>query len=292
MEGLRARRTILRSRFVHIAITLAIAPLCVPAQWLNQSDPSTPRTRDGKPNLSGRVPRDHGKPDLSGIWQAESTPRKELAAMFPPGVGLLPGGENGLGEDDPLKYFLNILADYKMGEEPFTPAAAALFLQRMQNPAKLSALCIPASLPTIQIVPSPFKIVQKPGLTLILFESDNVFRQIFTDGRKHPADRQPSWLGYSTGHWEGDWFAIETIGFNDQSALDAMGHFHSADMRIVERFHRRDFGHMEVEMTISDPKTFTKPFTIRYENRLLPDTDLAENFCAEDEKDLAHLGGK
>lgn len=213
--------------------------------------------------------------------------------MFPPGVGLLPGGENGLGEDDPLKYFLNILADFKPGQEPFTPAAAALFQQRMQGPPKPpAALCVPGSLPTIDTVPAPFKIVQKSGLLLMLYESDNVFRQIFTDGRKHPNDAQPSWLGYSVGRWEGDWFAIETTGFNDQSPLDAMGHFHSTEMRVTERLHRRDFGHMEVEMTINDPKTFTKPVTIRYENRLLPDTDLAEDFCAEDEKDLAHLGGK
>lgn len=280
----------MQSRFTLITIALVLAPLGH-AQWLNQRDPATPRTPDGKPNLSGRVPRDHGKPDLSGIWQAESTPRKELAAMFPPGVGLLPGGENGLGEDDPLKYFLNILADYKMGQEPFTPAAAERFRQQMQGPPKPSpTLCIPASLPTIQTVPAPFKIVQKPGLMLMLYESDNVFRQIFTDGRAHPADPQPSWLGYSVAKWDGDWFAIETTGFNDLSALDAMGHFHSTAMRITERMHRRDFGHMEVEMTIDDPKTFTKPVVIHYENRLLPDTDLAEAFCAEDEKDNAHLG--
>ena len=284
------REDILHRRFFGIAVALVVASFSAQGQWLNQPDPTTPHTRDGKPNLSAPAPKDHGKPDLSGIWQAESTPRKELAAMFPPGVGLLPGGENGLGEDDPLKYFLNILADYKFGQEPFTPEAAALFQQRMQHPAKESTLCTPMSLPTVQTVPAPFKIVQKAGLMLMLFESDNVFRQIFADGRKHPADPQPSWLGYSIGRWEGDWFVIDTTGFNDQSPLDAMGHFHSSEMRIIERLHRPDFGHMEVEMTINDPKTFTKPVTIRYANRLLPDTDLAEDFCAEDEKDLAHLG--
>lgn len=289
MDGL-AGGAILRKRFLYLAIIASMAPVCVHAQWFNQPDPKTPRNRDGKPNLSASAPRDHGKPDLSGIWEPKSTPRRELAAMFPPGVGLLPGGENGLGEDDPMRYFLNILADYKPGEEPFTPASAARFRQQMQSAQKApSTLCTPQSLPTIQTVPSPFKIVQKQGLTLMLYEADTVFRQIFTDGRMHPVDPQPSWLGYSIGHWEGDWLVIDTVGFNDRSPLDAMGHFHSQEMQITERLHRRDFGHMDVEMTISDPKTFTKPVTILYENRLLPDTDVAESFCAENETDLRHL---
>src|ERR1041385_6929957 len=99
----------MRNEQVWILFALVTAPLCADAQWLNHPDPGTPRTKDGKPNLSAPAPRVHGKPDFSGIWEAESTPRKELAAMFPPGVGLLPGGENGLGEDDPQKYFMNIL---------------------------------------------------------------------------------------------------------------------------------------------------------------------------------------
>lgn len=275
---------------VRPALILALASLCAHAQWLNQPNPVTPRTKDGKPNLAAPPPRSHGKPDLSGIWQTESTPRKELAAMFPPGVGLLPGGENGLGEDDPLKYFLNFLADYKMGQEPFTPAAAALFQKRLQGPPQpMSTLCTPQSMPVVQLVPSPFKIVQTPGLTLVLFESDNVFRQIFTDGRKQPVDPQPSWLGYSVGKWDGDWLVIETAGFNDQGPLDAMGHFHSDALHVTERLHRRDFGHMDVRMTLEDPKTFTKPVTIQYTNVLLPDTDLIEGFCSEDENDTAHL---
>src|SRR5271167_2011907 len=109
-----------------VLVALVIAPLCAHAQWLNYPGPNTPRSKDGKPNLSAPAPRLHGKPDLSGIWQPESSSRKELTSLFPPGVGLLPGGENGLGETDPPKYFMNILADFKPEEEPLTPAAAAL----------------------------------------------------------------------------------------------------------------------------------------------------------------------
>src|SRR5579863_10377919 len=149
----------MRNGSLCILIVLA-APLCSQAQWLNHADPNTPRTRDGKPNLSAPAPRVHGKPDLSGIWIPESTPRKVLASLFPPGVGLLPGGENGLGEDDPQKYFLNILADFKQGEEPLTPKAAARLREMMQGGQKPSTLCAPPGVPNSDLIPTPFKIVQ------------------------------------------------------------------------------------------------------------------------------------
>ena len=113
----------------------------------------------------------------------------------------------------------------------------------------------------------------------MLYEADAVFRQIYTDGRRHPVDPQPSWLGYSVGSWEGDTFVVDVMGLNDKGPLDAMGHSHSDAMHVTERFHRRDFGHMENQITIEDPKTFTKPVTIKLNLRLLPDTDLIEGFC-------------
>jgi hypothetical protein len=274
-----------------LAIVAAV-PALLCAQWLNYPDPHTPRLKDGKPNLSAPAPRVHGKPDLSGIWQAESTPRKELAAMFPPGVGLLPGGVNGLGEDDPQKYFLNILADYKPGTEPLTPPAAAKLRQRFESNKKAASLCTPATVPMTELLPLPYRIVQTPSLTLLLYESDTVFRQIHTDRRKHPDDPQPSYMGYSVGHWEGDSFVVEARGFNDRSDLDAMGHFHTDKMRVTERFHRRDFGHMDLEITIEDPATFSKPVVIRSNQVLLPDTDVMEGFCTEGEQDQPHMPGK
>ena len=126
----------------------------------------------------------------------------------------------------------------------------------------------------------------------MLYEQDTSFRQVFVDGRKQPGDPQPSWLGYSVGKWDGDSLVIETAGFNDRSWLDAFGHPHSDAMHVTERFHRRDFGHMEVEITVDDPKTYTKPFTIKVNQRLLPDTELLESFCLENERDRTHLVGK
>ena len=161
---------------LRVLIALIAAPLCSHAQWLNHPDSSTPRTKDGKPNLSAPAPRLRGKPDLSGIWETESSPRKELASLFPPGVGLLPGGENGLGEDDPHKYFLNVLADYKPGQEPLTPAAAARFQKQMQGGGpKPTTLCAPPAIPVSEVIPAPYKIVQTPGLMLMLLKGTRTF---------------------------------------------------------------------------------------------------------------------
>jgi hypothetical protein len=260
------------------------------AQWLNHPDPNLPRLRDGKPNLSAPAPKRGGKPDLAGIWQIESTPKSVLANLFPAGVGLLPGGENGLGEDDPSKYFLNILADFKRGEEPLTPAAGQQLMQRLQGGGpKPTSLCQPQAMPVADLLPAPYKIVQTPGLTMVLYEADTVFRQIHTDGRKHPVDPQPASLGYSVGRWEGDALVVETQGFNDRAPLDAMGHGHSADMRVMERFHRRDVGHLDLQLTVEDAKTFTKPVVLNLSYRLLPDTELIEAFCTEAENDLVHF---
>jgi hypothetical protein len=274
------------------ALLTAVLVTSAHAQWLTYPTPGTPRLKDGKPNLTAPAPRAHGKPDLSGIWEPEGSPRKILANMFPPGVGLLPGGVNGLGEDDPQKYFLNFLADFKFEEAPLTLAARELLKKNLQSGNKVSTLCQPPAVPSNDLVPSPFKIIQNPGVTLVLYEADMVFRQIYTDGRKHPVDPQPSFMGYSIGRWEGDWFVVDVMGFNDRSPLDAMGHPHSDAMKVTERFHRRDFGHMDVRITLDDAKTFTKPVTVEFTDLLLPDTDVFESFCSEGEQDLAHLTAK
>jgi hypothetical protein len=124
----------------------------------------------------------------------------------------------------------------------------------------------------------------------VLYEQSNTYRQIYTDGRKLPDDPQPTWMGYSAGHWEGDTFVVDSAGFNDQGWLDAIGHPQSEDLRIRERFLRRDFGHMDLELTIDDPKMYSKPFTVKTTEVLIPDSDVLEYVCTENEKDRAHLG--
>jgi hypothetical protein len=270
---------------MRICILILFGGMGVHAQWLNHRDPETPRTKDGKPNLSAPAPRaSSGKPDLSGVWQGEGAPISLLMKMLPAGV-------NGLGEDPPPLSFFNILAAYKPEESPLRPEFREEYEKRaaVAFTAPPPALCAPPSIPLADSLPAPFKIVQTPKLTLMLYESDTVFRQIYTDGRKQLEDPQPSWLGYSVGKWQGDSLVVDTVGLIPDGPLDVFGHPHSEAMRVTEQFHRRDFGHMDVQVTIDDPKTYTKPFTYKLGLNLLPDTDVLENFCVEDEKDAAHM---
>ena len=135
----------------------------------------------------------------------------------------------------------------------------------------------------------PNKFIQTPQVIVILQEADGGQRQIFTDGRKHTADPQPTWMGYSVGTWEGDSLAVDTVGFNDRGWLDGSGHPHSEALHIQERYRRRDFGHMDVQVTLDDPKMYTRPFSIKYTLDLVPDSELAEYVCDENERDRSHL---
>jgi hypothetical protein len=269
-----------------MGIVMIAGGTCAQAQWAIYRDPTTPRLKDGKPNLAAPAPRVGGKPDLSGIWVVESAPVAEIQQF------LLPGGINGLGEYLPSKYFFNYFADYAQGKEPFQPAAGAMYAKMSQAAGKPPTLCPLPSLPVEDVIPVPFKILQTPRVTMMLYEDVTVFRQIFTDGRALPADPQPSWMGYSVAKWVGDTFTVETVGMNDKSPLDAFGHPHSESLRVTESFRRRDFGHLEGQITIDDAKTYTKAVTIRVNFRLLPDTELIESFCTEDEKDLVHMAAQ
>jgi hypothetical protein len=267
---------------------LAAMSATIDAQWAQYTPASTPKAKDGRPNLTAPVPLAASrKPDLTGVWQIDASPIPEL-------MKLLPGGENGLGEDLPNKHFINIYADYEFGKEPLTPAAAAANMAILQRGLATTSdapniRCLPDGFPLVQTTPTPFKIVQTNDVTLVLAESSTTFRQIFTDGRPLPRDPQPSWMGSSVGHWEGQTFVVETTGFNDRAALDAMGHMHSTALKVTERYRRRDYGHMDIEMTFEDPNTLTTPVTVKFPARLRPETDLIEFFCAENERDRDHL---
>ncbi len=278
----------MRGRSIGILFTLTAASVCAHAQGLNHSTRGTGKTGDAKPAPTARTPRrQDGHPDLSGVWQSESATREELSR-------LLPGGANGLGEDPPSKYFLNILSDFRPEDAPLLPAAAASFRERSGSFSEQAPLshCQPAGVPMAETAPAPYKIVETPGLIVMLYERDTNFRQIYTDGRKLPEDPSPAWLGHSVARWDADTLVVDTAGFNDRGWLDARGHTHSDLLRVTERFHRRDFGHMDVEITLDDPKTYTRPFTIRLNQLLLPETDLIEYFCSENERDLRHFTSK
>ena len=257
--------------------SVLILTMPVSAQWLTHRDSSIPRTQDGKPNLAARTPTaPDGKPDLSGVWLPDPDPN---------------GKPGGVENDIFPRYFVNIAEDMKPEELSLQPWAAALFKQRLQSEGRDDpvAHCKPTGVPALGTVPLPYKIVQTPRLIVILYEENTVFRQIFLDGRKLAADPEPRWMGYSVGRWDGDTLVVDTVGVNEQSWLDRMGHPHSASLHVIERFRRRDVGHLEVEVTIDDPKTYSKPIVYTQKQTLVPDEDLLEYFCTENEKDVARF---
>ncbi len=245
-----------------LAVLASLLSTTVEAQWLNYPAPGTPRLPDGKPNLSAPTPRtSDGKPDLSGVWRG--------AGPF---------------------YRFNIAQDLEPGD--VQPWAEALFLERVRDSRKDSPLakCLPVSIPFHNFFDLA-RIVQTPGLVVIIYESpSNPHRTVFIDGRDLPKDPNPTWLGYSIGRWEGDTLVVTTAGFNDKGWLDSAGHPQTESLRITERYRRRDFGHMDFEMTLDDPKVFTRPVTMKRERSLAADTELLEDVC-ENEKDATHMVG-
>jgi len=249
-------------RLIMLAVVLS-APVL--AQWLNVPTPGIPRTADGKPNLTAPLPRmPDGKPDLSGLWRPELTP-----------------------------YRFDVIQDIN-DEGIFRPAAQALFRQRAVNLRHDNPVthCLPAGPQAIFAAGSTrfYRIVQSPAVIALLYELGG-YRQIYTDGRALPKDPNPTWVGYSIGHWDGDTLVVESAGFNDKTWLDMVGHPHSERLRVTEKFRRTDFGHMRVEVTYDDPETLTKPLTISVAVNYAADGDMLEYVCNEDEQDTKHLVG-
>ncbi|MGP0075933.1 MAG: hypothetical protein ACLPWF_28785 [Bryobacteraceae bacterium] len=273
--------------FAELLVLFALLGTGAHAQWLNYPTPGTPRTPDGKPNLTAPAPRAlDGKPDLSGAWHVHATPIAEMKRIFGDNVGLT--NVPGMEIDTLSKYALNIFVDMKPQEAPIRPQAAEIFRRRAAG-QETRGICLPVGIPASGLVSEATKIVQSPRLMVILYESDGTHRQIYTDGRELPKEfEQPAWLGYSAGKWVGDTLVVESAGFNDKTWLDLNGHPHGEALRVVERLHRRDFGHLDVETTFDDPEMYTKPFGIKYTFDLLPDSDVFENIC-ENEKDSAHM---
>ena len=261
------------------------------AQWLNYPTPGIPRTRDGKPNLAASAPRAaNGKPDLSGAWYVQPTSLAEWKVVLGDRFDAqFKGRSVGMELDHISKYSVNILADFKPEEAPMRPEAAEILRRRAPGDLPQTS-CLPVGIPADGLFSPPIKIVQSPGAIVILYENDGRYRQIYTDGRQLLKEVvQPAWLGYSAAKWERDTLVVETSGFNDKTWLDLMGHPHSEALRVAERYRRRDFGHMDAEMTFDDPQMYTKPFTIKVTYELLADSDIFEFVCNENEKDRTHL---
>jgi hypothetical protein len=255
------------------------------AQWLHYPDSRTPRTKDGQPNLTAPAPRLLGKPDLSGVWHIDQTPMAEMRRVLP---------AEALDQQVDLpsfcsKYIFNLMWDMKPDDDPSRPEALALMKQRAEASGDLPPTrCLPGSVPYTYLI-LPFKIVQTSQQLIILFEHYDPHRQVYLDGRPLPTDPDPTWMGYASAKWDGETLVVESVGFNDKTWLDAGGHPHSEALRLTERFHRRNFGHMDIDVTVNDPKYYTRPWTVKLPFHLIPDSDVLEAVCAENERDHAHM---
>ena len=241
-------------------VLMTLLSTTVLAQWANVPPAQIPRTADGKPNLSAPAPRlPDGTPDLSGVWSPPTGFSRDLAR------------------------------DLKEGA-PFQPWAKKLYDERASGSLwkeDPDANCLPQGVPKVLLVPAVWRIVQTPRIVFFVHEAFNLWWQAFTDGRRfvpHP-DVSPTWHGYSTAKWDGDTLVVDSAGFNGRIWLDQLGKPATEALHVTTRFHRKDFGTMNIQITIDDPKAYTKPWTVSVPVRLLPDAELMEFICLENEKD-------
>lgn len=250
-----------------IALVTVALSASLSAQWLNQPTAGIPRTPDGKPNLAAPAPRaPDGKPDLSGLWNKISP-----------------------------KYARNIAAD--LSPDEIQPWARALVEQRREDLGRdyMNVKCVPLGPAYITSADSTgaemVKIVQTPGL-IIMLNPDLTYRQIFLDGRALESAPNPTWMGYSVGRWDGDTLVVESFGFNDRTWLDHDGHPHTEALRITERYRRRTFGSLDVEVTLADPATYARPWTVAVRASLATDTEMIEWVCNESPHGVEHWVGR
>lgn len=239
-----------------------LAALAVQAQWVVRT-PNIPRLADGSPDLNASAPRlSSGRPDLTGIWTQNPSRIRDMTVGLPAGtVEMRPWAQE----------LFNVRA-----------SGAISHLEPDAN-------CLPQGTPKINTAPAPWKLLQYDDRIVILYEAFTQWRQIFLDGRPFPTNPQPTWFGYSVGRWEGDDLVVETIGFNGRIWLDQLGHPSTEQMKVTERFQRKNFGTLEIKVTIDDPGAYVRPFTVVQPFRYLADTELIEFICPENEKDIRHM---
>ena len=270
MDGLRfasgAMLGAVKSAGALVLAALVTSAPVLAQNWIKVPPPIVPRTADGKPNLQAPVPRTpDGKPDLTGPWSSKDNSfLRDIARGMPPDA------------------------------VPFQPWAKELFDRRKDGSLSREdpdASCLPQGVPKVDAVAYPWKMLQTPGSVVVVYEAFNLWRQIFMDGREPSPDANPTWHGYSTGKWDGDTLVVETRGFNGKAWLDQLGRPTTDALHVTERFRRKDFGHMEIGITIDDPRAYTRPWSLTEEVGLVLGTDLMEFICNENSRDLEHLPG-
>ncbi|HEY2385193.1 MAG TPA: hypothetical protein VGK48_28800 [Terriglobia bacterium] len=306
-------KILLKTVFLMLAIA-AVSPLAL-AQWPAFSSPKVPKTPDGKPNLEGPTPRmPDGKPDFSGMWglrggggggqrggQAAGQRGQAGQGQAAPAAAGGRGGQRGAGgpqvpplppDGIPIATFGNAGQGMK-DDLPFQPWAKELLDKRRADNMKDNpdAHCLPMGFLQFHNHPEPRKMIQTPNLLVIIYEANSGLRQIFMDGRKLPNkdDIEPWYYGYSVGHWEGDDLVVETTGFSDGQWLDVRGSPLTDAAKVTERFRRPNYGSLEITITVDDPKAYTKPWTVKVNQRIMPDTELIEFIC--EDRDATHYVG-
>ncbi len=255
------------------------------AQWFTYPNPGVPTTRDGKPNTAAPAPRAaDGKPDFSGVWLADNP------LPCPP---MLRDGDDCVEKIPLSREAANIGASLN-GGLPYQPWAAALVKQRTTDLGKDDphARCLPSNLPRHYTLPHYSRVLQTPGRVVILNEFNASYRQIFTDARPHPPDPQPTWNGYSSGRWDGDALVVDSVGFRDDLWLDMSGNPMTSAARVRERITRPNFGTLRIELTVDDPKAYTRPWTVTITQRHAIDVELVDAVCLENEKSVQRMVGQ
>ena len=263
--------------------TILVLGSSLSAQWPRYEVRGVPRTADGKPNLDAPAPRaPDGRPDLTGIWENFRAPAQKVQSV------------NAAFFNEPVPTLINEFRDVGAGVAgglPLQPWAAELKKQRMSvnsmdNP---DAHCLPLGVMQLHTHVDPRRILQTPSLIAILYEANYGLRQIYVDGRPAPNnDPQPWWYGYSRGRWEKDTLVVETTNIRDGGWLDINGSPLTDAAKITERFRRPTYGKLEIEITVDDPKAYTKPWSVTITQRIMVDTEMMEFICNENEKSSKH----
>ena len=271
------RRVLLGS----VLIAIVSVPAVSIGQWLRYPTADVPRNADGTPNLTAAAPRlPDGKPDFSGLWHVAL--RNPCNAALNRFTGCTEIGGSPLARD---------LGVNLPGGLPYQPWAAEIVKQRAADDSRDDphVRCLPDNPPRHWGLPHLNKIVHTPKLLVVLYEVNAMYRQIFTDGRPLPEDPTPGWNGYSTARWEGDTLVVQTIGFRDSLWIDLHGSPMSDAAKMTERLRRPNYGTLEVEITVDDPKVYTQPWTVRMDQVIELDTDLIDEFCLENEKSYERM---
>ena len=273
---------ILRRIVVAAAMAAILIAISTPAraQWLNYPTAGIPKTASGAPNLTAPTPRTaDGKPDLSGLWGNLCPVGKEMVLCAPEVAVPQAFGDIGRAVKGGL---------------PYQPWAAEIVKARRAENGKddPTTHCLPGGIAKLHTAALLRKIIQTPGLVVFLSERNASYRQIFSDGRPLEEDPNPSWNGYSTGHWDGDTLVVETKGFEDGQWLDRSGSPLTSAAKMTERFHRPNYGTLEIDLTVDDSKAYTKPWSIHLSQAIVLNTELLDYICLENEKDASHLVGK